>query len=132
MYPLLEAALYSSATIPRYSEDFLYTCPWVICLIIPSFTDSNTLGDRRTPQSLQAYQLVISRKKAHPSLDSWEPRREWRSLMSTSLSVVPIQLNLVRNSESRSALSIAFSLAHSAHTRLRRRITEFSREFCCS
>lgn len=52
------------------------------------------------------YQLVISRKKAHPSRDSWDPRREWRSLMSTSLSVVPIQLNLVRNSESRSALSI--------------------------
>ena len=49
--------------------------------------------------------------------------------MSTSLSVVPIQLNLVRNSESRSALSIVYSLAHSAHTGLRRRITGFSREF---
>lgn len=95
-------------------------CPLLLLLQHPRTTPKFT--------SLIIYQLVISRKKAHPSRDSWDPRREWRSLMSTSLSVVPIQLNLVRNSESRSALSIFALALPIQHTRLRRGIIEFSHD----
>lgn len=49
-----------------------------------------------------AHQLVMSRKKAQPAGLSWKPRSRWNSEMSTSLSVVPRQLNFCMSSGSRS------------------------------
>ena len=117
----------------------MYTVPSYTCTPVPGLLNTHSTA-LLSPPSVTAtsrdhpkvyklnYQLVISRKKAHPSRDSWDPRREWRSLMSTSLSVVPIQLNLVRNSESRSALSIFALALPIQHTRLRRGIIEFSHD----
>ncbi len=42
------------------------------------------------------YQLFMSRKKAHPSGFSWFPKSFWNSEISTSRSVVPIELNWTR------------------------------------
>lgn len=49
-----------------------------------------------------AHQLVMSRKKAQPAGLSWKPSSRWNSEMSTSLSVVPRQLNFCISSGSRS------------------------------
>lgn len=48
------------------------------------------------------YQFVMSRKKAQPAGLSWKPRSRWNSPMSTSLSVVPRQLNFCISSASKS------------------------------
>lgn len=48
------------------------------------------------------HQLVMSRKKAQPAGLSWKPRSRWNSPISTSLSVVPRQLNFCISSASRS------------------------------
>lgn len=68
------------------------------------------LQDEKSNGILQAYQFVISRKKAHPDGLSWKSSTLCSSLISTSRSVVPRQLNFVKrslsNSQSTSILSL--------------------------
>lgn len=102
--PLLPSSHVLRALTPCHLPAWALPCPGVLHERAPVFLPSGPRG--RCQQDWlrvgRTHQLVMSRKKAQPAGLSWKPSSRWNSEMSTSLSVVPRQLNFCMSSGSKS------------------------------